>query len=166
MKSVVRGGKYYICSINHLSDIIHRLFNRILSPVSLVLKYLLCRWGWWRRKWQATPAFLPRKSCGQRSLVGCCLWDRTARHDWSDLECMHALEKEMATHSSVLAWRVPGTEGRWAAVYGVTQSWTRLKRLSSSSRWGWTSYIHVFSLTPKLMIFFEHSGIYSLACPK
>ena len=22
----------------------------------------------------------------------------------------HALEKEMATHSSVLAWRVPGTE--------------------------------------------------------
>ena len=24
--------------------------------------------------------------------------------------CMHALEKEVATHSSVLAWRVPGTE--------------------------------------------------------
>ena len=23
----------------------------------------------------------------------------------------HALEKEMATHSSVLAWRVPGTKG-------------------------------------------------------
>ena len=23
--------------------------------------------------------------------------------------CMHALEKEMATHSSVLAWRIPGT---------------------------------------------------------
>ena len=23
----------------------------------------------------------------------------------------HALEKEMATHSSVLAWRIPGTEG-------------------------------------------------------
>ena len=31
-------------------------------------------------------------------------------HDWSDLACMHALEKEMATHSSVLAWRIPGTE--------------------------------------------------------
>ena len=36
-----------------------------------------------------------------------------------------ALEKEMATHSSVLAWRIPGTG--WAAVYGVAQSWTRLK---------------------------------------
>ena len=28
----------------------------------------------WRRKWQPTPAFLPGKSHGQRSLVGCCLW--------------------------------------------------------------------------------------------
>ena len=46
----------------------------------------------------------------------------------------HALEKEMATHSSVLAWRIPGTGGAWrAAVYGATQSRTRLKQFSSSS---------------------------------
>ena len=38
-----------------------------------------------------------------------------------------ALEKEMATHSSILAWRIPGTGAWWAAVYGVAQSWTRLK---------------------------------------
>ena len=25
-------------------------------------------------------------------------------------ECMHALEKEMVTHSSILAWRIPGME--------------------------------------------------------
>ena len=31
-------------------------------------------------------------------------------HDRSDLACMHALEKEMATYSSILAWRIPGTE--------------------------------------------------------
>ena len=31
----------------------------------------------WRRKWQPTPVFLPRESCGQRSLVGCCRWGRT-----------------------------------------------------------------------------------------
>ena len=43
----------------------------------------------------------------------------------------HALEKEMATHSSVL--ENPRDGGAWwAAVYGVAQSWTRLKRLSSS----------------------------------
>ena len=39
----------------------------------------------------------------------------------------------MATHSSTLAWKIPWTEGAWwAAVYGVAQSRTRLKRLSSS----------------------------------
>ena len=46
----------------------------------------------------------------------------------------HALEKKMATHSSVLAWTIPGTgEPGGLAVYGVTESRTRLKRLSSSS---------------------------------
>ena len=30
------------------------------------------------------------------------------------------MEKGMATHSSVLAWRIPGTgEPWWAAVYGI-----------------------------------------------
>ena len=37
-----------------------------------------------------------------------------------------ALEKEMATHANALAWRIPGTGGWWAAVYGVAQSRTRL----------------------------------------
>ena len=37
----------------------------------------------------------------------------------------HALEKEMATHSSVLAWRIPEVGGAWwADIYGVTQSLT------------------------------------------
>ena len=31
----------------------------------------------WRRKWQATPVFLPGESQGWQSLVGCRLWDRT-----------------------------------------------------------------------------------------
>ena len=44
----------------------------------------------------------------------------------------HALEKAMATHSSVFAWRIPGTgEPGGLLVSGVAQSRTRLKRLSS-----------------------------------
>ena len=36
------------------------------------------------------------------------------------------LEEGKATHSSILAWRIPWTEEPgWAAVHGVTQSWTR-----------------------------------------
>ena len=40
----------------------------------------------------------------------------------------------MATHSSILAWRIPGTEepGGLPSM-GVAQSRTRLKRLSSNS---------------------------------
>ena len=46
----------------------------------------------------------------------------------------HALEKEMATHSSISCLENPRDGGAWkAAVYGVAQSRTRLKRLSSSS---------------------------------
>ena len=54
-------------------------------------------------------------------------------HDWSDLTCMHALEKEMASHSNILAWRIPGMEEPGGPPsMGSQQSQTRLKRLSSS----------------------------------
>ena len=53
---------------------------------------------------------------------------RTLLSDFTFTFHFHALEKEMATHSSVLAWRIPGMGGAWwAAVYGVAQSRTRLK---------------------------------------
>ena len=66
----------------------------------------------WRRQWHPTPVLLPRKSHGRRSLVGCNPWGRQSRARLSDFTFtfhFHALEKEMATHSSVLAWRIPGT---------------------------------------------------------
>ena len=49
---------------------------------------------------------------------------RTRLSDFTFTFHFHALEKEMATHSSVLAWRIPGTGAWWAAVHGVTQSQT------------------------------------------
>ena len=61
-----------------------------------------------RRQWQPTPIFLAGKSHGRRSLVGRSPWG----HEESDLTerlHFHELEKEMATHSSVLAWRISGT---------------------------------------------------------
>ena len=90
-----------------------------------------------RRQWHPTPVLLPGKSHGRRSLVGCSpgvakSWTRLS--DFTFTFHFHALEKEMATHSNVLARRIPGTGGAWwAAIYGVAQSRTRLKRLSSSS---------------------------------
>ena len=45
----------------------------------------------------------------------------------------HALEKELATHSSILAWRIPGMGEPGELPSMGSQSRTRLKRLSSSS---------------------------------
>ena len=47
---------------------------------------------------------------------------RTGLSDFTFTFHFHALEKEMATHSRVLAWRIPGMQNLVAAVYGVTQS--------------------------------------------
>ena len=60
-------------------------------------------------KWQSSPVLLSGVSHGQRSLVDYSPWD----HKESDMtEQLHfhfyALQKEMAAHSSVLAWRIPG----------------------------------------------------------
>ena len=37
-----------------------------------------------------------------------------------------SLEKRMATHSSILAWRIPSTGAWQATVYGVPKSQTQL----------------------------------------
>ena len=75
-------------------------------------------------------------SCLENPMDGGALWAvvhgvAKSRTRWSNfMFTFHfdALEKEMATHSSVLAWRIPGM-----AEPGGAQSRTRLKRLSSSS---------------------------------
>ena len=63
-----------------------------------------------RRQWQPTPVLLPGESQGHWSLVGYSPWGRQELDTTERLHFhFHALEKEMATHSSVLARRIPGT---------------------------------------------------------
>ena len=64
-----------------------------------------------RGQWHPTPVLLSGKSRGRRSMVGCSPWvvmSRTWLSDFTFTFNFHALEKEMATQSSVLAWRIPG----------------------------------------------------------
>ena len=58
---------------------------------------------------------------------------RTRLSDFTFTFHFHALEKEMATHSSILAWRIPGTAEAGGLPSMGPQNWSRLKRLSSSS---------------------------------
>ena len=65
-----------------------------------------------RRQWQPTPVLLPGKS-----MDGGAWWaavhgvakSQARLSDFTFTFHFHALEKEMATHSSILAWRIPGT---------------------------------------------------------
>ena len=62
------------------------------------------------KAWQPTPVLLLGKSHGWRRLEGCSSWGRQGQTRLSDFTFtfhFHELEKEMATHSSVLAWRIP-----------------------------------------------------------
>ena len=90
----------------------------------------------WRRQWHPTPVLLPGKSHGWRSLVGCSLWgcsDTTEQlHSHFSLSCIGEGNANPLQCSCLENPR----NGRawWAAIYGVAQSQTWLKRLSSSSR--------------------------------
>ena len=91
----------------------------------------------WRRQWHPTPVLLLGKFHGQRSLVGCSPWGRE-ESDMTERLHFHFLLSFIGEGNGNplqcaclenprdrVAW--------WAAIYGVTQSRTRLKRLSSSS---------------------------------
>ena len=59
-----------------------------------------------------TPVPSPGEPSGRSSLVGAVHGvskSRTRLSDFTFIFHFHALEKEMATHPSILAWRIPGT---------------------------------------------------------
>ena len=107
--------------------IINRLFGRIYG-------------GTGRRQWHPTLVFLPGKSHGRRSLVGCSPWghqesDTTERlHFHFSLSCTGEGNGNPLQCSCLESPRDGGAW--WAAVYGVAQSRIRLKWLSSSSSMG------------------------------
>ena len=91
----------------------------------------------WRRQWHTTAVLLPGESHGQRSLVGCSPWgheesDMTERlHLHFSLSCIGEGNGNPLQCSCLENPRDRGAW--WAAVYGVAQSRTRMKWLSSSS---------------------------------
>ena len=90
-----------------------------------------------RRQWYPTPVLLPGESHGWRSLVGCSPWgckesDTTEQlHFHFLLSCIGEGNGNPLQCSCLENPRDRGAW--WAAIYGVAQSRTWLKRLSSSS---------------------------------
>ena len=90
-----------------------------------------------RRQWHPTPILLPGKSHGWRSLVGCSPRGRSESDTTERLHFHFLLSCIGEGNGNPLQCSClenPRNGGAWwAAVYGVAQSRTRLKRLSSSS---------------------------------
>ena len=84
-----------------------------------------------------TPVLLPGKSHGRRSLEGCSPWGRWGSDMTERLHFHFLLSRIGEGNGNPLQCSClenPRDGGAWwAAVYGVPQSRTRLKRLSSSS---------------------------------
>ena len=89
-----------------------------------------------RRQWQPTPVLLPGKSHGWRSLVGCSPWGHQESDTTEHLHFHFSLSCIGEGNGNPLqcSWLENPRDGGawWAAIYGVAQSRTRLKRLSSS----------------------------------
>ena len=90
------------------------VFKVLQCSASLINNYsaeshVLLSW----RQWHPTAVLLPGKSHGLRSLVGSAVHgvarSQTRLSDFTFTFHFHVLEEEMATHSSVLAWRIPWT---------------------------------------------------------
>ena len=92
---------------------------------------------YWRGQWHPTPVLLPGKSHGRRSLVGGSPWGHTKSDTTERFHFHFSLSGIGEGNGNPLQYSClenPRDRGAWwAAVYGVAQSRTRLKRLSSSS---------------------------------
>ena len=81
------------------------------------------------------------------------------RHNWIALACIHALEKEMATHSSILAWRVPGTEEPGGlpsmGLHRVWHDWSDLQQQQQQQSASFCGYTIFYSVdhNPVLYLF-------------
>ena len=96
-----------------------------------------------RRRWHPTPILLPGKPHGRRSLVGCSPWGCWGSDTTEWLHFHFSVSCIWEGNGNPLQWSCLENprDGRawWAAIYGVEQSRTRLKRLSSSS-----IYTHIY----------------------
>ena len=115
---------------------------------------MLSSFPYQRRQWQPTPVLLPGKSRGQRSLVGCSPWGRYESDTTERLHFHFSLSFIGEGNGNPLQCSClenPRDGGAWwAAFYGITQSRTRLKRLSSSSSmWSGTPSLLSPPLSPQ-----------------
>ena len=132
-------------------------------------KYVCGMTKYRRRQWHPTPVLLPGESHGWRSLVGCSPWggEELDATEWLHFHfSLSCIGEGNGNPLQCSCLENPRDRGAcWAAVYGVTQSRTRLKELSSTfiidylwrrasqnPRWKFASYTTGTRVSPKKVI--------------
>ena len=103
------------------------------------------------RQWHPTPVLLLGKSHGWRSLEDCSPWGRWGSDTTERLHFHFSLSCIGEGNGNPLQCccleNPRDGEAWWAAIYGVTQSRTRLKWLSSSSRLTWVNSNRLYHIS-------------------
>ena len=131
-------------------------------------------WEWLlmgqRRQWDPTPVLLPGKSHGWRSLKGCSPWGRWGSDTTEQLAFHFSLSCIGEGNGKPLQCSClenPRDGGPWwAAVYGVTQSRTRLKWLSSSSTNGYIVSLGMMRMFWNYIVLMLHNFVNILKSTK
>ena len=122
------------------------IFLFFLKFLYIILQFLLYR--------STTPVLLPGKSHGRRSLVGQSPWGRQESDTTERLHFHFSFSCTGEGNGNPLQYSClenPRDGGAWqAAIYGVAQSRTRLKRLSSSSS---SSSTYIIKLSQDILCF-------------
>ena len=119
-----------------------------------------------RRQWHPTPVLLPGKSHGCRKAA---VHGAAEGRIWLSIFTFtfhfHALEKEMATHSSVLAWRIPGTAepGGLPSIgsHRVGHDWSDL---AAAAAYVLTGFPSIF-IIPRLISLSKVTKVIKQLCP-
>ena len=104
--------------------------------------FAMSSWQTWRRQWYPL-----QDSCLENPMDRGAWWvavhgvtkSQTQLSDFTFTFHFHALEKEMATHSSVLAWRIPGTAEPGGLLslgsHRVGHNWSDLAAAAAAAAW-------------------------------
>ena len=136
--SFLRGSAFFMVYLSYLYMTTRKTIALTLQTFVSKVMSLLFNMLSWRRQWHPTQVLLPGKSHGWRSLIGCSPWGCEELDTTEWLHFHFSLSRIGVGNGNPLQCSClenPRDGGAWwAAIYGVTQSWTRLKWLSSMGK--------------------------------
>ena len=132
--SILWHSAFFMLQLSHPYMTTGKAITFVGQVISLLFN-ILSRFCHGRRQWHPSPVLLPGQSHGWRSLVVCSPWESDTTERLYFHFSLSCIGKGNGNPLQCSCLENPRDGGAWwAAIYGVAQSQTLLKQLSSSSR--------------------------------